>query len=382
MYQTAPPPINFSLAETRHIIKDLFQPKPWIYWTDFLLSITLGSACFLAVAYGTAKWSLVQLALFLASGVLFYRAVLFTHEMVHMRANTFRLFRIVWNLLCGIPFLIPSFMYYTHVDHHMRSHYGTHQDGEYLPFASLRPIHMLFYIGQAFVLPLLGVFRFLVLTPLCWISPRLRQWAQTRASSMVIDPAYIRPLPTAKALRIFRLQETACFLLTLLVAVRFCRGNLPVNLLIQTYLTAVLVLILNNVRARSARHRYTSGGHESTFVEQLLDSVNYPRFSLLTPLWAPIGLRYHALHHLCPSLPYHAMGAAHRRLMEQLPADSPYRQTNGISLWRTIAEVWQMASETSGQAPQPINRPTNPLLDSQRGHATIMPRQSSQSGGR
>lgn len=41
--------------------------------------------------------------------------------------------------------------------------------------------------------------------------------------------------------------------------------------------------------------------------------------------WCPVGLRYHALHHLFPALPYHNLPEAHRRLMAGLPADHPYR---------------------------------------------------------
>ena len=32
-------------------------------------------------------------------------------------------------------------------------------------------------------------------------------------------------------------------------------------------------------------------------------SVNYPQRAWLSELWAPVGLRYHALHHLQPGLP-------------------------------------------------------------------------------
>jgi fatty acid desaturase len=334
---------SFSLAQIRHIVKDLFTPKPWIYWTDFLASMTLGSLCFVAVRKGIPESAIIQSILFLASGVFFYRATLFTHELVHLRENKFRLFRIVWNLLCGIPFLIPTFMYYTHVDHHMRSHYGTHRDGEYLPFGTGRPIDILLYLLQPFVIPVVAVFRFLVLTPLCWLSPALRRWTQQHASSMVMDPSYIRPLPTAKTLWVFRWQGTACFLLTLAVAIRLMRGAMPVGMLVQCYLTGALVLMINNVRTLGA-HRYITDRREVTFVEQLLDSINYPAPSLLTPLWAPVGLRYHALHHVCPSLPYHAMGEAHRRLMEQLPADSPYRQTNSPSLWAALRQLWATAT--------------------------------------
>ena len=343
--ETSQASANFSLAETRHLLKDLFTPRPWIYWTDFLASMSLGSACFVLARRFTPLWSIEQALCFLTSCVLFYRASLFTHELVHLRANTFGAFRIVWNLLCGIPFLIPSFMYYTHVDHHMRSHFGTDHDGEYLPLASQRPFHILLYLCQPFVLPILTVIRFLVLTPLCWLSPALRAWAHEHASSMVMDLKYARPLPTAKTLRIFQIQETLCFALVLGGAIRLGLGKMPIGFLVQMYLTSVVILTLNNIRTLGA-HRYISAGKEMTFIEQLLDSVNYPNFSLFTPLWAPVGLRYHALHHLCPSLPYHNMAEAHRRLMRELPADSPYRATNSASLWSTIRELWRRAAES------------------------------------
>jgi hypothetical protein len=62
----------------------------------------------------------------------------------------------------------------------------------------------------------------------------------------------------------------------------------------------------------------------------------------------PVGLRYHGLHHLLPSLPYHSLGIAHRRLMAQLPADSPYRSTIRGGFLETAGELWRSAS-TSGQ---------------------------------
>lgn len=64
-----------------------------------------------------------------------------------------------------------------------------------------------------------------------------------------------------------------------------------------------------------------------TFAEQIVDSNNIAGHPLLTELLFPIGLRYHCTHHLFPNLPYHALGIAHRRLLAQLPEDSPYRGT-------------------------------------------------------
>jgi fatty acid desaturase len=64
-----------------------------------------------------------------------------------------------------------------------------------------------------------------------------------------------------------------------------------------------------------------------TYGAQLLDTNTIPGLPLIAELWAPLGMRYHALHHLVPSLPYHEMAKAHKRLMKELPPDSPYRQT-------------------------------------------------------
>jgi fatty acid desaturase len=65
-----------------------------------------------------------------------------------------------------------------------------------------------------------------------------------------------------------------------------------------------------------------------TVTAQYLDTVNVPPPALLPMLWAPVGLRYHALHHLVPNMPYHALGEAHRRLSAMLGADSPYHRAS------------------------------------------------------
>ena len=120
---------------------------------------------------------------------------------------------------------------------------------------------------------------------------------------------------------------------------------LPLGFLIQAFATGFFICLVNNVRTLGA-HRFTNDGRELTFVEQLLDSVNYPKFSIIAEMWGPVGLRYHALHHLFPSLPYHNLGQAHELLMAELPADSPYRQTNSDSLWQSLKRLWTAACES------------------------------------
>ena len=360
MLKQAPSESNFSLAQARHIVKDLFTPNPWIYWADFLLSLVVGAVCFGLVRRWAPNFSIEQAVLFVLSAVLYYRAALFIHETVHLRDNTFKAFRFVWNMLCGIPFLMPSFLYYTHVDHHMRKHFGTDHDGEYLALGTTRPAKILLYLCQPLVIPILAVIRFAVLTPLTWISPGFRQFVHRRASAMIMDPTYVRPLPTRKTLRMFRVQEVCCFLLIIafvLVAV-LVRGRAAIGFFVQAYFTAVFILYLNHIRTLGA-HRYTNSGGEMTFVDQLLDSVNYPGFSLTAWMWAPVGLRYHALHHLFPSLPYHNLGKAHKRLMAELPSDSPYRLTGSPSLAASIRQLWRHSRAVASEAVRPALQPTS-----------------------
>ncbi len=346
---------SFSMAEARYIVRDLFVSKPWIYWSDFLISFSIGGVCY-GLVRRVPNLSLEQAALFLVSCICFFRASLFVHEIVHFRSGTMRVFRFVWNLICGIPFLVPSFTYYTHLDHHRRKHYGTKQDGEYLPLGHQTPWHILFYLSQPLVIPGVVVFRFLVLTPLTWVVPPVRRFVYRRLSSLVMDPAYVRPLPARRRCGPGGFRNLGASPFPAAVAVLLLRGLrpgadptapfpvrrgvLPMGFLVQAYATGMLIVFLNAVRTLGA-HRFMNDGREMTFVEQLVDSVNYPYRPLLTNIWAPVGLRFHALHHLFPAMPYHNLPEAHRRLMKELPADSPYRLTEGKSLLSTLSALWR-----------------------------------------
>ncbi len=140
---------RFSIREAQGLVKDLGEPKAWIYWTDFLSSIIVGHVLFHAVLFAdrwmpsdSAYFWPVRVTLFAINVLLYSRAAMFTHELVHLPRNGFKGFRIVWNLLCGIPFMIPSFTYYPHVEHHRRKHYGTEEDGEYLNLSHRPPSYI------------------------------------------------------------------------------------------------------------------------------------------------------------------------------------------------------------------------------------------------
>lgn len=355
---------TFSLQQAQALVKDLHQPNPWIYWTDFLTSVLIGHALFQATLFApdwlTIENSLllwtVRASLFVMTGLFFLRATIFTHEMVHFRKGTFTGFRAAWNLLCGIPFLIPSFTYYPHIDHHRRKSYGTEEDGEYLELSHSSRWAIVGYLSLSFVIPLVAFFRFAVLSPVGWFFPSIHQWSFKHLSTMVMDPMYIRPLNQGSVARTRFIQEVACAI--------FCwgfvlKGPLLMGLMvdplwIQAYLMGAFVVLLNSVRTLGA-HRWTSEGEELSFEEQLLDSLNYPYRPWITELWGPVGTRYHALHHLFPTLPYHNLGIAHRRLMESLPADSLYRKTVRVSLLAELRALWGRAAEHEKSAREKAN---------------------------
>ena len=175
---------------------------------------------------------------------------------------------------------------------------------------------------------------------------------------MIMDPMYIRPLPTPQTLRIIRLQELGCMIVVWFIAFRllFSFGlifdrPMPWSFLVQIYCTGVFIVAINALRTLGA-HRWTNDGSEMNFVQQMLDSVNYPYNPLLGGLWAPVGLRFHALHHIFPTMPYHALPEAHRRLMAKLPENSPYRRTEARSLTGAIWELWQRAGSMDKAAQQ------------------------------
>ncbi len=345
---------SFSLREARYIVKDLFEPNEKIYWADFLLSISGGYATASLVRL-IGEWMpaaeqrplamTLQGVSFLASCLLMFRSILFIHEIVHLPEKKFRAFRFVWHLLCGIPFLTPTFTYYPHLDHHRRRTYGTHEDGEYLALARMSPWVTILYLFQGLIGPPLGFIRFAVLAPLAWISPKFRTFLHRRFSTLVMDPSFIRPLPSKEAMRLIVFQEVCCFLvcMAILIVPPVFLGRWPIRLLVQGYATSLVLITLNAIRTLAA-HRWWNEGHEVTFVEQMQDSVVIDNDSLASVLINPVGLRYHALHHLFPSMPYHNLRTAHKRLMAELPADSPYRATVETSVLGTIGQLLTRAA--------------------------------------
>jgi fatty acid desaturase len=330
------------IARLRHALNDLFTPNPIRYWLDFLASALCFYGGFALVVSAPLALPLKLLA-FAISAFGLYRAVIFIHELTHFPPGRMRGFRIAWNLCCGIPVLSPDFLYESHVDHHRRTAYGTADDGEYLPWGRPggRRAILVFVASSLFALPV-GILRFGNLAPLSWWSPRLRRWVAIHASSLVVDMSYRRAPPAPAQDRRWRTQEAIVFIYLCALAAGLLAGLIPALWVVLLYLVLSTALFLNSLRTLAA-HRYRSAGAPLTMTEQLLDSLNYPRQAWLNELWAPVGLRFHAVHHLFPGIPYHNLAAAHARLLGLLPADSPYRRTEGRSLVTSLRALWRAA---------------------------------------
>ena len=312
------------LRAARDLTKDLAEARAAIYWPDMAGSALLGYA-------GVAGAILIEnAALALLCGLIaalaFYRALMFIHELTHIHRDALPGFRLGWNLMVGIPLLTPSFMYEgVHTLHHKRTQYGTVEDPEYLPLALMKPWSLPLFVVIAALAPAALLFRFAVLVPLGAIFPALRKAVWERASSLSINPAFRRRPPEGDMVARARWQEAGgmAWAWTVLASTQVIGWRPLLILLAVVSVTAVL----NQLRTLVA-HLWENEGEAMSVTAQFLDSVNVPPPGRIAEIWAPVGLRYHALHHLMPSMPYHALPEAHKRLVEELGVDSTYHEAN------------------------------------------------------
>jgi fatty acid desaturase len=317
------------------LTSDLMTPNPAIYWLDLLatVGVTYGSLA-LSVRAETPAAALAWAVVCLLGA---YRAISFIHELTHLRGSDAPGFRLGWNLLIGIPALAPSFLYEgVHNLHHAKDRYGTPADPEYLPLARGPRGRIVGFIVLSLLAPVGVAIRFGVITPVSLLVPAIRRWARRRVSALTINPDFVREDMATRPAWLF--QEIACWLWCWAVAAGAVAGVIPLRVILTAAWVMAGAAFLNQLRTLCAHH-WENEGEPMSFEAQFLDSINVPPPGIWPALWAPVGLRYHALHHLLPRLPYHNLAAAHRRLAKGLPQASAYHRASRRGLVPGIAAL-------------------------------------------
>jgi fatty acid desaturase len=325
------------LKAAANLTRDLNAPRSAIYWADMLGSVLLGYAALFAAMFAHPTWLAVGIGL--VAVLALYRAGSFIHELTHIKNGAVKGFRFTWNLVVGVPLLVPSFMYEgVHNQHHAKRYYGTVDDPEYLPLALMHPWTLPLFLIAAALAPVGMLIRFAILAPLSLLSPKLRAIVVGRYSGLQINPKFVRPRPEGEFARDWAWQEAAASAWAIALLVMVATGVIPLSDFLIFLGVCSGVMFLNQVRTLVA-HLWENDGEPMSVTAQFLDSVNVPPPATLPALWAPVGLRYHALHHLLPGVPYHNLGEAHRRLCRELDARSVYHGSTHRHLSALVARL-------------------------------------------
>jgi len=324
------------ISDVRRAIRtadtDFFRISPWRYWTDFLVSLViayLAAGLYLSAPLGS--WP--QLVAFPIAAFWLYRLGSLIHEVCHLGEHEMPVFKAAWNMLAGVVTLTPSpFFTRQHRDHHSRRLYGTHEDPEYVAnvMEGGNAASIAIYALKVLAFPGAVFLRFL-LAPLSFVHPTVRDWTLRKASALTLNRRYERRLIQADRRAILAV-EIPCFMRALLIPLFVLLGLNPWTRIPLLYALATGTVLLNQLR-QLADHHFEADGSPVDMERHIRDSCNFTTNDPLTLLLFPFSIRYHALHHLFPSLPYHNLKGAHEHLTAVLPADSPYHSLARPGWW-------------------------------------------------
>jgi fatty acid desaturase len=329
---------NQAIGEMLNLLKGQFRHQPHLYFLDVFLSAVLGYGG--AILYLRTPWSspLLALGACLASAYGLFRLGIFLHEIVHMPKGQMKVFKVFWNMIAGIPLGMPHFLFLNHAIHHGAKTYGTKNDGEYLPLGKDNGWKAVMSILQIPLVLVLTPYRFLILVPVTLIIPGGRRWLLKNASAFTMIPFFrYEKLPAAEPWWLWADLAASAWLW--MVSLFFWTGTVSMAIAFKFQILVLLGIGLNGFRNLFA-HTYRGDGQPVSHLRQFEDSITIQAPWFVETLFFPVGLKYHALHHLFPTLPYHQMKKVHQLLLEKLPATAPYRRNESRPLRKVFKELF------------------------------------------
>lgn len=305
------------------IIQHLTKPNPIIFWADLL-----GSAiCCYSLMYACMQYPLnhpLKWVLFISCSIFVNRGIYFMHEIFH-QTKFVKGFEIAHNLLFGCVFKFPSYITFPHHFHHRTTTYGTQEDPEYDGnWIGKSFFHYFSVLVSSLFMPAFLFVRFGIM-PLLYpfIGQTLRNKIYQRISTFALNPTYLRPLPNKEEFKNWMIQDYMTFAINSGVLFLLFTHRLSLENFITFHMLGAAFFFPNFYRALIA-HRYVANTEDKTIEAQLADSISIPN-SKLDFFLAPVGLKYHSLHHYFPMIPYHNMKKAHDLLV--LAKDQNYLQS-------------------------------------------------------
>ncbi|MCP3142040.1 fatty acid desaturase [Pyxidicoccus xibeiensis] len=357
--------IEIRRKELRPLLSDLMEPDMKVFWSYFLLATlsTWASLSFLIYRANNLRFDLVFFCVFFVSVICVYHAVTFTHELAHLDQRRFGSFFWAWNLLVGGLFAIPAFIYGdNHLDHHSKK-YGTSLDPEYINFKKAPTSGLVEFLGMNLFLPYLGILRFCILTPVSHLHSRLRQLVLREASFMGMKSRFARRVSEdASVLKSWSIQEMITFAYLWALVFLVLSGKLHWSAIVVWASIITFVGVINGIRALAVTHKYFSMGDAPIpWSEHIEECIEIENRGLSTLLFCPVGTQYHMTHHMFPSIPFHHLPEARRRLSPHFEKDSFYHANvrKGIidGLRRFLQGIYSTSPHRGATARTLVSRP-------------------------
>lgn len=264
-------------------MKNLHKINIYKYWIDFIISL-LSFFSFFYLTYNTHS-----ILLGIITSIFLYRVGAFTHEIAHQNNHkSFKVFKIVWNVVGGCLILQPSLRFMKpHLQHHTTGIFATKEDPQYPLIFNNIWLAAFIFILLPYLLP---IYNFIV----C-IIPFKNNWFEGLLSkSKFTNREYL---------------EIKLYEYFYLVVWGICIWLIP-SVVIHMYIISVAAWFLSVLRI-PLEHPLNEYKIKSTCKDQQV--LSYTHECFLYIIVQPLGLRYHTVHHMYPKIPYHNLGILNKR---------------------------------------------------------------------